>query len=558
MAYYFSGVDPAYVFKRKGDTADPFIFLKETFQVLNGIVTLREIPDFNSKVTVRKLDGTLLTETTNTPIANQYRVDYTSGIISFHSSHEGNTLTFDYYGIGYVSFPSSRIWVDTNASVSGKSLQQVITDLDNSKTKWLSAVNTFADINTSYPSPKLGDTVQTISDSKIYRYDGNAWLLTQQYSANALTNIQNSIGTITALQTTQKGNIVDAINENVSSLNGKSNTGHTHSWSEITSKPTTFTPPIATSSVLGGVKQGTGVTIDANGVISATGGASGNPNVVYVEDFTGASVSAKIQAAIDYAAANAKKTVILADKDYYISSTVTVKVGVRLQGGFGSSVTIGADVRGFVIERNASLCDLKINVDIAGYSKEVIYLDGIQKFYNTWNRARLQNLILLNWTGTVSGTAIQCYSGGVSHEVSFVNFDDIKIVSFSKGIHLKAVQPASDMAWVNANRFNNISLEDCIDMIVIEGSETIPYECSGNMFTNLQIQPTSNTLRIITVQGQYNRFDGMCWDLQSITSTTSALVTFKAESNYNELDMKSIPSTRISNLGKTSNKYATY
>jgi hypothetical protein len=40
MAYYFSGVDPAYVFKRKGDTADPFIFLKETFQVLNGIVTL--------------------------------------------------------------------------------------------------------------------------------------------------------------------------------------------------------------------------------------------------------------------------------------------------------------------------------------------------------------------------------------------------------------------------------------------------------------------------------------------------------------------------------------
>lgn len=39
-------------------------------------------------------------------------------------------------------------------------------------------------------------------------------------------------------------------------------------WSEITGKPSTFTPPTASSSQLGGVKIGSGINVDANGVIS--------------------------------------------------------------------------------------------------------------------------------------------------------------------------------------------------------------------------------------------------------------------------------------------------
>ena len=42
-------------------------------------------------------------------------------------------------------------------------------------------------------------------------------------------------------------------------------------WKDITNKPSTFAPPIATASVLGGVKQGTNITIAADGTISATG-----------------------------------------------------------------------------------------------------------------------------------------------------------------------------------------------------------------------------------------------------------------------------------------------
>lgn len=128
-----------------------------------------------------------------------------------------------------------------------------------------------------------------------------------------------------------------------------------------------------------------------------------NPNV-YVEDFSGTTPQAKIQAAIDFASQNARKTVIAADKDYYITGTVIIKQGVKLQGSYGTRFVIGANVRGFELQKDASFWDASIMVDYNGYTKEVIYLDGKYNYYNTWNNTSLKNLILLNWTGTVSGT----------------------------------------------------------------------------------------------------------------------------------------------------------
>lgn len=40
-------------------------------------------------------------------------------------------------------------------------------------------------------------------------------------------------------------------------------------WSNITNKPSTFTPPVASSSVLGGIKVGSNLSIDSNGILSA-------------------------------------------------------------------------------------------------------------------------------------------------------------------------------------------------------------------------------------------------------------------------------------------------
>ncbi|MBY0159489.1 hypothetical protein MKY20_07725 [Cytobacillus sp. FSL W8-0315] len=279
-----------------------------------------------------------------------------------------------------------------------------------------------------------------------------------------------------------------------------------------------------------------------------------NPNIVYVEDFAGSTAQSKIQAAINFAFQNNKKTVIAANKDYYMTGNVIIKQGVKLQGSYGTRFIIGANVRGFELERDASLWNASIMVDYKGYTKEVIYLDGKHKYYNTWHNASLNNIVIINWSGTVSGTGIHLYSGGSGHEISFVNFMDIKIVGFARGLYLKAVKPASGFAYVNANRFDKISLDDCIDNIILEGSETIPNECSGNSFTNLQIQPTPNTKRIMTIQGQINKVDGICWDLEQIQHSDPIFI-FKAESNYNYLDMRTIPANRILNSGKSGNRF---
>ncbi|MGG3893185.1 hypothetical protein [Geobacillus stearothermophilus] len=71
---------------------------------------------------------------------------------------------------------------------------------DENKTRWLTAVNTYADIATTYPNPQLGDTVQTIDDSKIYRWNGKRWVWTQQYNANAISDVQNKIGILSKNQ----------------------------------------------------------------------------------------------------------------------------------------------------------------------------------------------------------------------------------------------------------------------------------------------------------------------------------------------------------------------
>jgi len=66
---------------------------------------------------------------------------------------------------------------------------------ENNIINWLTPVNTYADIATTYPNPQIGDLVQTIDDSKIYRWDGTQWVFVQKYDANAITDVQNKLAT---------------------------------------------------------------------------------------------------------------------------------------------------------------------------------------------------------------------------------------------------------------------------------------------------------------------------------------------------------------------------
>lgn len=57
-------------------------------------------------------------------------------------------------------------------------------------------------------------------------------------------------------------------------------TSHSHAWNNITGKPTVFyTLPVATSTVLGGIKIGSGLKIDANGIVTVNLSASHIPTL---------------------------------------------------------------------------------------------------------------------------------------------------------------------------------------------------------------------------------------------------------------------------------------
>ncbi|MEC3883977.1 hypothetical protein VKA52_09610 [Halobacillus sp. HZG1] len=299
------------------------------------------------------------------------------------------------------------------------------------------------------------------------------------------------------------------------------------------------------------------LTSAINGIVSllslqdeVSQSAGARPIYIRVSDFSGVSDADRLQKAINYAQQHSIKTVFSDDLSFYLENTITIKKGVRLLSAYSTVYTLGANVNGFIIEQDASFLGGKVAIDVAGYTKKAISLNGSQKFYNTWNNTQIDDITILNWMGDNGGTGIYLYSGGNEHEISFVNFNNIKIVGFEKGIHLRATKPSSGRAWVNANNFDNIAIEDCVNMIVLEGSETVPFETTGNIFSNLQIQPSSSTKKIITANGQANKFTGMVWDLFEITHSES-VVDFTSRSSYNFIDLsKNIPLDRVSDKGR--------
>ncbi|MFS0668953.1 hypothetical protein AB1L12_13580 [Peribacillus frigoritolerans] len=277
--------------------------------------------------------------------------------------------------------------------------------------------------------------------------------------------------------------------------------------------------------------------------------ASNHKEKIYVEDFKGSNDSAKIQAAIDHAKANKLKTVMLDDREYTISTPIKVRKGVKLLFGYGTKFVVEGNFRVLELEQNASIEGAYVVINDAEFDSEVIYLDGKYKYYNTWNKTHVKDVNIINWSESNQGTAISLYAGGKEHEISFVTFENVKVAGMETGVKLIAEEPSSGKAWINANRFLNLSLEDCVNMIYIDSNSTVPNEVSGNQFTNLQIQPSGKTKTILKVNGQYNKFEGMVWDLDKIT-LQNEVIELKDNSMGTSIDIPSLPISRIADRGQ--------
>lgn len=270
---------------------------------------------------------------------------------------------------------------------------------------------------------------------------------------------------------------------------------------------------------------------------------------LYVENFKGNNDSNKIQSAINKAGSSNIKTVLLDDKQYKITSPIIVKKGVKLLFGYGTQFVVEGNFRVLELERNSSIEGAYIAIDDPKFNSEVIYLDGKNKYYNTWNKTQIKDINIINWAETNKGTGISLYSGGKESEISFINFENVKVAGMETGLKLVAKKPNAGQAWINANRFINFSLEDCVNMIYMDSYVTIPNEISGNQFTNLQIQPSNKTKSILKVSGQHNEFNGMVWDLNKIKHENE-LIEMTDKSMNTVIDMSSVPANRVLDSGK--------
>jgi hypothetical protein len=252
-----------------------------------------------------------------------------------------------------------------------------------------------------------------------------------------------------------------------------------------------------------------------------------------------------INNAINYASTAGRNKVFVPDGTYSIKNTVIIKSGIQLELSPGAVLKAGADVNIVQLKPHSKLTGGAIDTSAITFTKACIYLNGNDVFKLLNDHVYCNGTVLKgkdheytdhNWTGK----GIHLYSGKGSNfdpsYVSFVRFMQMGIFNFEYGILLETdttITQESDMAWVNGNSFDQINMMNCLKPITLIGMGDIPRDCTGNQFSNMQVQINSYSDYAIYCEGGWNKFDGMWWDLHR--SDKKAFV-FGPNSRFNRIE----------------------
>lgn len=225
---YLEYVDPNITLWRKNTPDDPYKFRTDYLPVINGKVTLLEIPSETHKVQVpgfTEISRETFRKKAKLEV-NEIYVDYSMGIVQFNPAHEGKTFSFTYYGKGLVLIPASRVYAmvqrnpdvvvtlqdyidelkqytnnlniklievnntinnalqaihnaniaTDNANIAAQNANQAAETAyraaDSALVIWKDPVDTFEDLEIVYPNPENGWQVTINTTGDIYRYDG--------------------------------------------------------------------------------------------------------------------------------------------------------------------------------------------------------------------------------------------------------------------------------------------------------------------------------------------------------------------------------------------------
>ena len=257
-----------------------------------------------------------------------------------------------------------------------------------------------------------------------------------------------------------------------------------------------------------------------------------------------------IQKTINNLSKNKTGTVYLSSgKEYVITSTLTLKEGVELKLGNNARLQVNGNFNAIELEKNASIKGGVIEIIHSSFDSNVIYLNGKHQYYGIWDSTEIENVKIVNSVGNLGGTALSLYAAGPSHFISFINFQDISISGFETGVKLFTEDPKNgEYSWINGNRFQNFSMEHCVNFVMLEGNVTIPNESSGNLFRDMQIQLDKVTETVLKIEGSENKFNGIIWDVHTLSH--SKPIIFFSNQSYKNLIQFNLDPKFINNEGE--------
>ena len=151
---------------------------------------------------------------------------------------------------------------------------------------------------------------------------------------HSISDITNLSATLSAKSDTGHTHPISDVSNLQTSLDGKSNTGHSHAASDITSGTLDSARlPVATASVVGAVKPGTGLTVDVDGTLNSTVATN---TVTVTAPMTGTG-SAGNPIAIP-AATSSTLGIVRPD-----NSTITILNGVLTSNSAGALTVVSSD-----------------------------------------------------------------------------------------------------------------------------------------------------------------------------------------------------------------------
>ncbi|WP_285765470.1 hypothetical protein [Peribacillus sp. SI8-4] len=270
-----------------------------------------------------------------------------------------------------------------------------------------------------------------------------------------------------------------------------------------------------------------------------------NSNVANIDCFGAnpnlADNSAAIQAAIDYCADNKySKVVITGTKQYTLSSPIIIKSNVHLEMDPTITLHVKGNFQVFELQKDASISGGTIEVVDKSFNSSVIFLSGEQQI-EIHNHTAISNINLINRSASYQGIAIHLSCKKAWDFISFFKASSLQITNFQTAIYLKTEKlfNVDTPCWINANSFQSIYIDGCQYGIEIVGNSDLPYEISGNTFTDIQVQCRKQTKKVIRCSGAYNLFEGVIWDTYRMDDPP-IVIEFSADSHHNYLNSNQV------------------